>query len=374
MPPPPGTHEPVGSAMVTRTGSLRIVRKPSVDAVIVPAAARDAQGEDIAAWLTQYAQALTPKRVAQPLVLTDGGLRKVWGDIDFFGAIGGLTLTQGKTQPGTHEPVGAPQLGGDGIPPTLRLVGPLRRTRPIVLDDAVFLQKTASAIFGKPIIKQMMPAPTMLHRYLQRDASFMKVYPSVGAFFRDLTTVYAGELRDLANVGVTYVQLNDDNLPMLCEGYRSELGKVQVSGFAELINQLAAAMPPRMMIALHLRRDVSQPLPDMAAVLKQLVAALKVPVVMVDYERPTADDFAWLSALKPPQRAVLGLINGENEALEPVADVLAALKLAMGQMPKQKPPQKYLHLGIHGEGVALKVWVEKLVLGERVASEFWRHA
>jgi methionine synthase II (cobalamin-independent) len=349
MPPPPGTHEPVGSARLLTLGALRIERKQVNAAAPAADGSRDTQDSHITAWLTQYAKALPPGRVGKPLVVTDAGLRKM-SDLDFFAAIGGL----------------------DAATRGLRLTARLRRTRPIVVRDAAFLQKAATAIFGDPIIKQVIPAPTMLHRYLQRDASFSKIYPTPGAFFRDLTTVYAGELRDLAKVGVRYVQLNDDNLPMLCEGFRGEMGKAQVLGFAKLINQVAARKPANMMIALHLRRNVSQPLPDMAAVLALLASALNIAGVMVDYERPNADDFAWLSALQPNAMAVLGLINGQSEALEAADDVLAALELAKEQLPKKNAHHQYLSLGIHGEGVLLGPWVEKLVLGERVASKFWR--
>lgn len=349
MPPPPGTHEPVGSARVLSLGALRIERKQVNAAAPAVVGSRDEQDDDITAWLTQYAKALPPGRVDKPLVVTDAGLRKM-SDLDFFAAIGGLALTAGKR---------------------LRLTERLRRTQPIVVDDAAFLRKAAGDIFGDPIIKQVIPAPTMLHRYLQRDASFPKIYPMVDAFFRDLTTVYAGELRDLAKVGVRYVQLNDDNLPMLCEGFRGEMGEAKVLGFAKLINQVAVRKPANIMMALHLRRDVSATLPDMAAVLTLLVSNLKISGVMVDYERPTADDFAWLKALHPHQMAVLGLINGQSESLEAVDGVLAALKLAEGLLPEKNARQKYLSLGIHGEGVPLGPWVEKLVLGERVVSEFW---
>jgi 5-methyltetrahydropteroyltriglutamate--homocysteine methyltransferase len=362
--PPPGTHEPVGSAMADAGGMFMMVRKPTIAAAASPADPRDAQDAAITAWLNRYAAALPTGRAAEPLVVTDGGLRKVLGDVDFFAAISGLALKDGKGAPNT---------------PTLRLTGKLRRTQPIVVNDAVFLQMAASALFAKPIVKQAMPAPTMLHRYLQRDASFTQVYPKLDAFFRDLTAVYAGELQDLMKVGVSYVQLNDDNLPMLCQGYRRGLGEGQVLGFARLINQLAARKPANMTIALHLRRDVSVALPNMAAVLALLVAKLDIPVVMVDFERPCQEDFAWLSALQDHAMAVLGLINGGREAMESEDDLRAALQLAAQALVKQDDlkqdnPMERLSLGIHGEGVLLRRWVEKLVLGERVASVVWRHA
>jgi 5-methyltetrahydropteroyltriglutamate--homocysteine methyltransferase len=361
--PPPGTHEPVGSAMADAGGLFMMMRKPASAAAASPTDPRDAQDTAITAWLNQYAQALPDKRAADTLVVTDGGLRKVLGDVDFFGAIGGLTLKVGKAASTT---------------PTLHLTGKLRRTRPIVVNDAVFLQKAAGAIFAKPIVKQTMPAPTMLHRYLQRDAAFTKIYPKLDAFFCDLTAVYVGELEDLMEAGVTYVQLNDNNLPMLCAGYRGGLGEGQVLGFANLINQLAACKPAAMTMALHLRRDVAVPLPDLTAVLALLVAKLDIAVVMVDFERPCREDLAWLSALPNQAMAVLGLINGEREAMESEGDLRAALTLAAQALVhhdelKQGKPMERLSLGIHGEGVPLRRWVEKLVFGERVASEVWRH-
>src|SRR5436305_1664882 len=89
----------------------------------------------------------------------------------------------------------------------------LRRTRGIATDEFTFLKSVVRA--GTP--KVTMPSPPVMHFFLGPRAVDESIYPDIEVFFEDLARVYREEIADLAELGCTYLQLDDTALPCNCD-------------------------------------------------------------------------------------------------------------------------------------------------------------
>ena len=125
-------------------------------------------------------------------VVTDGEIRRESYSNYFANALEGLDLDQ----PGTA-------LDRTGHPnPVPRVVGPIRRSRPVQVRDAEFLRSLTS----RPI-RVTVPGPFTMSQQAQNDH-----YPSL----RELALAYAEavneELRELAAAGADVVQIDEPYL------------------------------------------------------------------------------------------------------------------------------------------------------------------
>jgi 5-methyltetrahydropteroyltriglutamate--homocysteine methyltransferase len=80
----------------------------------------------------------------------------------------------------------------------------LRRTGPIVADEVAFALRHAKAT-----VKATLPAPSYLHYPRGRACVDPAVYPDLHEFFDDVVKIYVQELRALADVGGTYLQIDE---------------------------------------------------------------------------------------------------------------------------------------------------------------------
>ena len=79
-------------------------------------------------------------------------------------------------------------------------------------EDFTFL---AGAVGGGGTPKLTIPSPSMVHYRGGRAAIDAAVYPDIGDFWNDLADVYALEIQRLAEIGCTYLQLDDTSFAYL---------------------------------------------------------------------------------------------------------------------------------------------------------------
>src|ERR687886_2179465 len=130
----------------------------------------------------------------------------------------------------------------------------LARTRGIATDEFAFLKSVVRA--GTP--KVTLPSPPVLHFFLGPRAVDEAVYPDMELFFDDLARVYREEIAALAELGCTYLQLDDTALPCNCDDRlraavreRGEDPDRLTERYARLINSAVASRPAGMTPALH---------------------------------------------------------------------------------------------------------------------------
>ena len=122
-------------------------------------------------------------------IITDGEIRRESYSNRFATALEGVDIDN----PGTA-------LDRSGHPnPVPRIVGRVRRARPVAVDDVRFLR----AHTGKPI-KMTMPGPFTMSQQAQNDH-----YPSEEAAAMDYAQAVNEELRDLFAAGADIVQIDE---------------------------------------------------------------------------------------------------------------------------------------------------------------------
>src|SRR5258708_6513587 len=144
----------------------------------------------------------------------------------------------------------------DRSPPSLQVARKLSRPAGIFVDDFKFLETVAEAV-----PKITIPSPTIVHFRGGRDAIDAKAYPEMDAFYDDLADVYRAEIRDLADAGCRYLQIDEVNLAYLCDPeLRRQVANIGEDPatlpkpYAKLLNAAIAGRPADMTLCMHLCR------------------------------------------------------------------------------------------------------------------------
>jgi 5-methyltetrahydropteroyltriglutamate--homocysteine methyltransferase len=125
-------------------------------------------------------------------IVTDGEIRRESYSNRFATALDGVDVDN----PGTA-------LDRTGHPnPVPRVVGPIRRTRPVELEDVKLLR----SVTDRPI-RVTVPGPFTMSQQAQND-----YYPSVGEMAMAYAAAVNDELRDLADAGADVVQIDEPYL------------------------------------------------------------------------------------------------------------------------------------------------------------------
>ena len=131
-----------------------------------------------------------------------------------------------------------------------------RRPRGITTDEFAFVRGLT-----RRTPKVTMPAPSLVHFFRGDQTVDRSVYPELEAFWSDLIAIYHAELRALAALGCTSVQLDEVPCAMLCDPQVRERATsfgldpdALVDTYIGAVNQIADRRPAGMRIALHLCR------------------------------------------------------------------------------------------------------------------------
>ena len=143
-------------------------------------------------------------------VCTDGEFHRRHWFLDFLEKIDGVTVKGGLAVKFHNE-------GGDieFSPPRFEVHGKMKRSRSLAVDDFAELKGVAEKNGLVP--KQPIPSPTLVHMRGGRAAIDSAVYPDMDSFVADLVAVYRAEIKALYDAGCRYLQIDETNLPFLCD-------------------------------------------------------------------------------------------------------------------------------------------------------------
>jgi 5-methyltetrahydropteroyltriglutamate--homocysteine methyltransferase len=243
--------------------------------------------------------------------VTDGEFRRGGWSRGFLSAVSGFDFRPSRLTFRNDDGFSTPA-------PAPTAVTPLRRTRPIVTDDFVFLDGVAPG-HGKVT----MPTPSHFHfGQFKQDA-----YPDEARFWDDLVGIYRDEIAELYAAGCRHLQLDEVPLPLLCD--ESIRGIVRDAGhdpdalvalYVDVLNRAVAARPPDMTIAVHLCRGNMEGLwmgqGGYEPIAERLFNEARVDAFLMEYDSPRAGDFAPLRHLPAGKRAYLGLISSKKPVVE----------------------------------------------------------
>jgi methionine synthase II (cobalamin-independent) len=218
-----------------------------------------------------------------------------------------------------------------------------------------------------------------------RDAVDKKAYPDMDGFFADLAQVYREEIRGLAELGCTYLQLDDPNMAYLCdEKMRESVRNIGEDPnqlprtYAKLINDCIAERPANMIVCMHICRGNFRS--AWAAeggydpVAEILFNEFKLDGFFLEYDSPRAGSFSPLRFVPKDKKIVLGLVTTKTGEMETADDLKRRIDQAAGYVPLEQlalSPQCGFSSTVLGNNITLEAEIAKLSLVVRVASEVW---
>lgn len=252
--------------------------------------------------------------------ITDGEFRRTFFHVDFLEQLDGVEVTYGEFKTHFRKDDGT-EVGF--APPTMHVRDKLRHAMPIQGRDFDFLK---SVVTETP--KVSIPAPSMLHFRGGRGVISETAYPDLEEFFDDLTAAYREEVKDLADRGCRYLQMDDTNLAYLCDpAIRAETAKrgddpdALTRLYCRLVNDSIKDRPSDMVISVHLCRGnfksawVAQG--GYEPVAEILFNEMAIDGFFLEYDDERSGDFAPLRHMPKGKTVVLGLLSSKQREVEP---------------------------------------------------------
>ena len=313
--------------------------------------------------------------------ITDGEYRRTIWHADFLRQIDGVTVKEGVAATGgvaRRFQSGEKEI--DRSPTRFEITGRLKRSRGIETDNFKYL---ASVTNRTP--KLCIPSPTILHMRGGRDAIDKHAYPEMEDFYADLAQVYREEIRELADLGCTYLQLDDPNLAYLCdekmrEGVRhiGEDPNQLPRTYARLINECIKDRPDNMTVCMHICRGNFRS--AWAAeggydpVAEILFNEFKLDGFFLEYDSPRAGSFSPLRFVPSDKKIVLGLVTTKTGDLEKAEDIKRRIDEASRYVSLEQlalSPQCGFSSTVLGNNITVEAELAKLSLVINVAHEVW---
>ena len=313
--------------------------------------------------------------------ITDGEYRRTIWHADFLRQINGVIVKEGVAN--ESGVVRKFQSGDEEIerkPTRFEVAARLNRSQGIETDNFKYL---ASVTHRTP--KVCIPSPTILHMRGGRDAIDRHAYPDLEGFYADLARVYREEIRALADLGCTYLQLDDPNLAYLCdekmrEGVRhiGEDPNQLPRTYGRLINECIKDRPGNMTVCMHICRGNFRS--AWAAeggydpVAEILFNEFKLDGFFLEYDSPRAGSFSPLRFVPRDKKIVLGLVTTKTGDLEKAEDIKRRIDEASRYVPLEQlalSPQCGFSSTVLGNNITVDAELAKLSLVVNVAQEVW---
>jgi 5-methyltetrahydropteroyltriglutamate--homocysteine methyltransferase len=359
-----------------------------VGSLLRPQAIHDARTKRQAGQLTAGAlwdietaavrDAVALQKAAGLKVCTDGEFHRRHWFMDFLEKIEGVVMSGGmKTR--FHNEQGDIEYA----PPRFEVHGRLKRTQSLAVEDFKGLLPIAGAAGLVP--KQPIPSPTIVHFRGGRAAIDKGVYANLEPFLADLIQVYREEIAGLYAAGCRYLQIDETNLPFLCDPKLREdtrrIGEdpdVLPKLYVRVLNDVLAGKPADMTVCIHMCRGnhESSWMADGGydPIAEQVFSQVKVDGFFLEYDSPRAGTFAPLRYLGQDKVAVLGLITTKKPALESKDQIKRRIDEAAKIVPLERlalSPQCGFASTIGGNKLSVDDEKRKLELVVETARDVW---
>jgi 5-methyltetrahydropteroyltriglutamate--homocysteine methyltransferase len=366
---PPFKADVVGSLL--RPKAIHEARAKADRAVLNAAQVREVED-------TCVADAVAMQRAVGLSVCTDGEFHRRHWFLDFLERIDGIDVhgglpTKFRNEHGEIE----------SVPPRFEVHAKVRRSRPLAVDDF----KTLKPIADRQglVAKQAIPSPMCVHFRGGSAAIDKKVYPDIDEFFADLAEVYRQEIFDLYAAGCRYLQIDDTNLPYLCDqSLRDHVRRMGENPdtlpelYVGMMNDALRGRPADLTVGVHMCRGnhmsswVAEGGYDPIA--ERVFDDMNVDAFFLEYDSPRAGGFAPLRYLTGDKVAVLGLVTTKKGSLESLDQIKRRIDEASRFVPLARlalSPQCGFASTLVGNALSEEEQRVKLELVVRVAREVW---
>jgi 5-methyltetrahydropteroyltriglutamate--homocysteine methyltransferase len=310
--------------------------------------------------------------------VTDGEFRRATWHMDFIYSIDGISKAPGNLAVKFHNAEG----DIEWTPAALHIDGKLGVSETIFGEAFSYVQSQAS---DKQTPKLTIPSPSMVHYRGGRASIDPTVYPDEEQFWSDLSAAYAAEVAALAELGCTYLQLDDTSLAYLNDpeqramlAERGDDAEHQHLRNIKQINAAIADRPESMAVTTHMCRGnfrsswVAEGGYDFVA--EALFSELAVDGFFLEYDDPRSGSFAPLRFVPPGKVVVLGLVTTKRGQLESKDDLKRRIDEAAKYVPLEQlclSPQCGFASTVEGNALTYDEQVAKLRLVVETAAEVW---
>jgi 5-methyltetrahydropteroyltriglutamate--homocysteine methyltransferase len=309
---------------------------------------------------------------------TDGEFRRTAWHMDFIYRLGGIGQSDEKIKVHFHNADG----DLDFTSAALVVNGRIRLPETIFGDHFEFLK---SVVAPGITPKLTIPSPSMVHYRGGRAAIDPTVYPDEEEFWSDLSAAYARQVAGVAELGCTYLQLDDTSLAYLNDPeQRAELdargddAEHQHLRYIKQINAALANRPEGLTVTTHMCRGnfrsswVAEGGYDFVA--EALFSELTVDGFFLEYDDARSGGFAPLRFVPPGKMVVLGLVTTKRGELESKDTLKRRIEEAAGYIPIEQlclSPQCGFSSTVEGNALTHDEQRAKLALIVETAQEVW---
>ena len=302
--------------------------------------------------------------------ITDGEMRRDWWHLDFRTQLDGVTAI---VNPG-------PKFGGtEEQPPIPSVTGKVGCSKPIFVSAFEFLRRNT-----RQTPKLTIPSPAMLHLRGGRSSISKTVYPDIAEFWADTAAAYRKAIRQFADAGCTYLQLDDVSFSYLCDPKIQETARKNGDDPAALPRTYADAVsaalkdrPAGMTVTMHTCRGnfkSSWVASGGYETVAEAMFASDVDAFFMEFDDERSGTFEPLRYLPKTKKVVLGLVTTKVGKLETRETLLKRIKEAEKHVPLDNlclSPQCGFSSTHHGNALSIDEQWRKLELVVEVAREVW---
>ena len=309
---------------------------------------------------------------------TDGEFRRTSWHMDFIYQLGGVKQVDGES---LHVQFRNDEGEYDYAPPAMTVAERVTLPKTIFADAFEFLRDTVT----KTTPKLTIPSPSMVHYRGGNSAIDQSVYPDIEEFWSDLTSAYAEEARRLADLGCTYLQLDDTSLAYVNDPAQRE-HIVEIGGDPEHLheqyisnmNRVLSDRPEDLRVTTHLCRGNNQSMWAAEGgydfVAEALFGQLGVDGFFLEYDDARSGGFEPLRFVPKGKYVVLGLVTTKRGELESKDELKRRIEEASQYIDVDQlclSPQCGFSSTVEGNTVTFDEEVAKLRLIVETAEEVW---
>ena len=303
--------------------------------------------------------------------ITDGEFRRDWWHLDFLGGFAGVTMIEnpGPKFKNTEEQ-----------PPIPQVTGKVSCVKPHMVEHFEFLK----SVTGKTA-KFTIPSPSMLHLRGGRKSISQAVYPDIDEFWSDVAAAYRIAIRQLADAGCTYLQLDDVSFAYLCDPKIQQNCRANGDDpdqlprtYARVINESLRDKPAGMTVTMHTCRGnfkstfVATGGYDPVA---QAMFDTDIDGYFMEFDSERSGTFEPLRYVQPGKKVVLGLVTTKVGELEDKDTLRRRIDAASKYVPLEYlclSPQCGFSSTHHGNALSQDDQWRKLERIVELAHEVWK--
>ncbi|MCC6212216.1 MAG: 5-methyltetrahydropteroyltriglutamate--homocysteine S-methyltransferase [Burkholderiales bacterium] len=302
--------------------------------------------------------------------ITDGEFRRDWWHLDFLTQLDGVTAA----------PNPGPKFGGsEEQPPIPSVTGKIGCSRPVFVSAFEFVKNNT-----KQTPKLTIPSPAMLHLRGGRSSISREVYPDLAEFWADAAAAYRKAIRQLADAGCSYLQLDDVSFSYLCDPKIRETALRNGDDAAKLPRTYADAIsaalrdrPAGMTVTMHTCRGNFKSSWVASGGYETVAEAMfssAVDAFFMEFDDERSGGFEPLRYLPRGKKVVLGLVTSKSPVLEDKDFLKRRIEEASRHVPLEDlclSPQCGFSSTHHGNALSEDEQWRKLERVVEVAREVW---